>query len=447
MLNNTNTLFVIFTIIVIAVLIADTALSKVSDILGKRSYLGWSTVVYISLNCAFVVSQVFLLRFAKKKITQLGINKVPHLKLLHSMVTITQYLLVAIIIFLNYQIIVTSHYNVVVIEVATTISDSLALFVLAVLSYRLILWSKINKSKAIVLLYAISTVALAINVLFSLPYMDLSLINRPSTVSANSINNFRPLVEGTTIYFLSRGYVISDIASFIAIWISSLFLLYHFYKRAHTLKFWVIVASPLAFFLSQFIAVIFNILSSAMGTIDPLLFNILMTLVFSSTKLVGGVLFGVAFWTIARTIRKDSYVRDYMLMSCYGVILFFVSGTSGAIQAAFPPFGVLAIAMEGFASYMLFLGIYSSAISVSQDSMLRRSIRKTVESQSNLLQSIGAAEMQKKIERRVLKTAKDNADKMKEDTGIEKSMSDTEIQDYMNQVVNELLHVRKRPQQ
>src|SRR3954451_3394656 len=134
MLNNTNTLFVIFTIIVITVLIADTALSKVSDILGKRSYLGWSTAVYISLNCAFVVSQVFLLRFAKKKITQLGINKVPHLKLLHSMVTITQYLLVAIIIFLNYQIIVTSHYNVVVIEVATTISDSLALFVLAVLS-------------------------------------------------------------------------------------------------------------------------------------------------------------------------------------------------------------------------------------------------------------------------------------------------------------------------
>jgi hypothetical protein len=127
------------------------------------------------------------------------------------------------------------------------------------------------------------------------------------------------------------------------------------------------------------------------------------------------------------------------------VILFFVSGVSGVIQASFPPFGVLAMAIEGFASYMLFVGIYSSAISVSQDSVLRRSIRKSVETQSNLLQGIGAAEMQKEIERRVLKTAKENADKMKEDTGVEKAITDVEMKDYMNQVVNELTRVRKRP--
>ena len=437
----------IFSIILITILVVDTSLSKVSDLLGKRSYLGWSTSVYIVLTVAFAVAQVFLLRFTKKKIMDLGINKMPHLKLLHSMVTVTQYILIAIILFLSYQLIVTSHYNTVILAIVTTISLALALFVLTMLSYRLILWSASDKSKVIVLLYAISSMALATNVIFSLAYMDVSLTNRPPIVSANSQNNFIPMVKGSTSFFLSNGYIISDIVSFIAIWISSLFLLYRFLKRMGATKFWIIVAAPLAYFLSQFVTIFFNIFSVLVGTVDPMHFNVLITLLFTSTKLVGGVLFGVAFWTIARTIRKDSYVRDYMIISAYGVILFFVSGVSGVIQAPFPPFGVLAIATEGFASYMLFLGIYSAAVSVSQDSVLRRSIRKSVETQSNLLHGIGEAQMQKEIERRVLKTAKENADEMKEDTGVEKAMTDVEMKDYMNQVVNELTQVRKQPQQ
>jgi hypothetical protein len=430
----------------ITILVVDTSLSKVSDLLGKQSYVGWSSAVYLLLTGAFAAAQLFLLRFMKKKIMELGINKAPHLKLLHSIVTITQYILIAVIFFLNYELIVTSHYNTFVLAIITTISHGLALFVLTLLSYRLILWSMSDKSRAIVLLYAISSMALATSVIFSLPYMDVSLINRPPIVSAQPSNNFIPFVEGSTNYFLSNGYVISDIVSFITIWISSLFLLYRFSKRIGATKFWIIVVSPLAFFLSQFVALFLNILPILMGTVDPLLFNTLITLVFTSTKLAGGVLFGVAFWTVARNIQKDSHVRDYMTISAYGVILFFMSGVSGLIQAPFPPFGVVSMAIQGFASYMLFLGIYSSAISVSQDSVLRRSIRKSVETQSNLLQGIGAAEMQKEIERKVLKTAKENADKMKENTGVEKAMTDIEMKDYMNQVVNELTQVRKRPQ-
>jgi hypothetical protein len=54
--------------------------------------------------------------------------------------------------------------------------------------------------------------------------------------------------------------------------------------------------------------------------------------------------------------------------------------------------------------------------------------------------------VQKEIERRVLKTAKKNADRMKEDTGVEKAMTDGEMKDYMNQVLNELTQVSRRPQ-
>ena len=42
------------------------------------------------------------------------------------------------------------------------------------------------------------------------------------------------------------------------------------------------------------------------------------------------MLFGVAFWTVARAVRESSVVRDYMIMSALGVVVLFVS-TQGSV--------------------------------------------------------------------------------------------------------------------
>lgn len=47
----------------------------------------------------------------------------------------------------------------------------------------------------------------------------------------------------------------------------------------------------------------------------------------------------------------------------------------------------------GLSSYLIFIGIYSSAISVSEDSKLRASIRKSVEAEVNFIGNIASAEM------------------------------------------------------
>ena len=59
------------------------------------------------------------------------------------------------------------------------------------------------------------------------------------------------------------------------------------------------------------------------------------------------------------------------------------------------------------ASYLFSLGFYFSAVSVSQDEKLRRSIRKYLMEESNLLESIGTAQMKQDIEKTVLKIAKE----------------------------------------
>jgi DNA-binding protein Fis len=60
---------------------------------------------------------------------------------------------------------------------------------------------------------------------------------------------------------------------------------------------------------------------------------------------------------------------------------------------------------------------YSSATSASEDSKLRQSIRNFAIKESKLLYSIGMAQMEQQIQRKVIAFTKQNQDKMAEETG------------------------------
>ena len=51
--------------------------------------------------------------------------------------------------------------------------------------------------------------------------------------------------------------------------------------------------------------------------------------------------------------------------------------------------------IEALSCYLIYAGLYYSAISVSQDTALRKSIRKSVMDQSKLLDKIGTAQMER----------------------------------------------------
>ena len=91
---------------------------------------------------------------------------------------------------------------------------------------------------------------------------------------------------------------------------------------------------------------------------------------------------------------------------------------------------------------MLLFGIFTSAISFSQDLTLRQSIRKSVLEQSKLLDSIGSAEMERKVQKQVLTIAKKTSAPMEEKSGVEASMTEGEMKDYVEFVVKEILSKR-----
>jgi hypothetical protein len=87
---------------------------------------------------------------------------------------------------------------------------------------------------------------------------------------------------------------------------------------------------------------------------------------------------------------------------------------------------------------LIFNGLYFSAISVSQDMTLRQSIRKSVMEQSKLLDSIGTAEMEREVQKQVLTVAKKTSAAMEEKSGVEASMNEVDMKDYVELVIQEL---------
>ena len=204
------------------------------------------------------------------------------------------------------------------------------------------------------------------------------------------------------------------------------------------IKYWILVSIPLVYFLSQF-QPLFLFTFADFRLSDPVLFGIVYTLIFSVSKALGGILFGIAFWMVARRL-KDSKVKGYLTISAYGMTLLFASNQPAAlILVPYPPFGLVTSCFMGLACYLLYLGIYSSALSVSEDSRLRQTIRKVALKESQqFLDAIGTAEMEQEIQRRVLNFSEKTKALMEDETGISTSVDEDDIKRYLKEVLVEV---------
>jgi Na+/alanine symporter len=113
----------------------------------------------------------------------------------------------------------------------------------------------------------------------------------------------RPIAASPFANALNYGYTITSILSFILLWVATSLLLREYSKRIGRITYWALVSIPLVYFLSQFPALFFNLFDSLIIS-NPTLFGIVLTLIFSLSKIAGGILFGIAFWTIAKNLPE-----------------------------------------------------------------------------------------------------------------------------------------------
>jgi len=167
---------------------------------------------------------------------------------------------------------------------------------------------------------------------------------------------------------------------------------------------------------------------------DPVRFTIIYTLAFSMIKIAGAFFFGIGFWFMARKIEQKS-LKSFLNISAYGLILVFVTNQAVIlINAPFPPLELMTACFVGLASFLLLVGTYSAAISVSNDVRIRKAIRKSIEKESELIGEIGDAELDK-----VSSMMNKLSAKLKEDTQVEPSLTEDDIKNYTNEVIQEVI--------
>ena len=129
-----------------------------------------------------------------------------------------------------------------------------------------------------------------------------------------------------------------------------------------------------------------------------------------------------------------------MIISAFGMMLLFTANQPiGLILVPYPPFGLATVSFMGLASYLVFLGIYSASLSVSEDSRLRQSIRKAAfKESSQFLDIIGTAEMEQRIQQRVMDLTAKTKNSMLSETGISSSLDEEDIKYYLKQVLAEI---------
>lgn len=396
---------------------------------------------FIIMTAVYVVGQYYILEFVGKKLREMEVRG-RFRTTVYKVVKLLQYLLSIILVALFLQMIITSHYYSVLLISVTTISYAIAIFMLGLLTRRFVSWFRLNRN-VVVLFYGLASGTLSINALLTLAFVYGAFLNLPDEIKPNLSEQYYLDIPGSIVSLLNSAFTVSSIISFILTWVATVLLLHSYTRRLGRIKYWIIVSLPLVYFLSQFPSFSLNLFASLLNT-DPVFYGILLTVVFIVSKAAGGILFGIAFWLIARTISRSNVVRQYLIIAAVGFVLLFVSDQAPVLTSApYPPLGLASISVMGLASYLILIGIYSSAISVSEDSKLRQTIRSLTAKDPNLLESIGTAHMEQEIQKRVITITKQNQDRMAEESGIRSSLTEEDMKSYLQEVIEEIQKARR----
>ena len=141
--------------------------------------------------------------------------------------------------------------------------------------------------------------------------------------------------------------------------------------------------------------------------------------------------------------KKDStkIFKEFFKYICVwsNINLCYQSGDSTCLILCFLRLGLMTACFVGLSSFLLLVGIYSAAVSVSNDVRIRKAIRNSIEKESELIGDIGDAELDMELRDKVFSMMDKLSRRLQEDTQVESSLTDEDIRDYTNKVIQEVI--------
>lgn len=424
-------------------LIIDSQISVIADIVVPQIVSFWGIALFVTISAVYAIGQYLMIEMVKSKIKQSKV-KPAHIDITEKFVTAIQYILAAITIAVVVEILAMVAYHTDLLIISTTISYAIVIILMGMLAWRLFSWFKINKS-LIVLLYGLAASTIIINSVGTILFFDIVLLGKADLTTPQSEVIFDTGYEPGTfkeIIVQLQGYTLP--AYLLLIWGGTIILLRNNIYRIGKIKFGVLVTFPVVYFLAYYIFLYPTIYPDSPITqaIDENFMTSL--LLYNGAVIVSAILFGLGFLSVARHISHGNDVRDYMSIAGYGFMIFGTAGVTTVLQAAYPPYGLPNVSFVGLAAFMILVGLQHSAISVAHDVRLRQLIKTSTIKESKLLDSMGSAQMTQDLQNKIVSVTKENAQLMEQKSGTEPSLTDDDITNYLNQVINEVKQKKGR---
>ena len=286
--------------------------------------------LYTILLIIFLFGQFILLGFIDNSKENRNVN--PVIKLSRIVIWISQILLSVLLIILLVEIVNTSKYHTILLTAICCISYAISIIFTVILVYKFFSWFKRQKN-VITIVYGIASLIIAINLIITLLFSITVLSSRPDEVQKFLVSS-GIFVRQETFADIAQHSVPVLFHSNVCIHVGrSAVILYYYSKKIGRLRFWLLVAIPLVYFLSQFLS---NMLSVSMvfGD-DPVVVGIILTTLFTISLVIGGILFGIAFIKLSSRFSKSDAIRNYLIVAGYG-FMFLLITNNGILLATVP---------------------------------------------------------------------------------------------------------------
>jgi hypothetical protein len=408
---------------------------------------------------SYGVGYYLLARYAKQTGMQVQKSGIPYLRSMFHTVRIAFFVTAAILAIIILQILTTSQYYVALSLAIVVVGYLLAAVNIGLLGYKMLSWYRIKHNLA-TLLFAVTFLAGAIG------FSNIPIVNSVFFFSVNPYLTEQYYVDYDYQPDHNNGYVVPHFsikksdslfalyqltmnilrAPYFLMWASAIVLVQNYSKTMGRAKFLLITVLP------GFIFPI-SIFESVSGGVFPPLFA---SLYGGAALALAGLFMAIIFFVSAKNVKRihgsqNKSISQYLTITGFGFLLALVAISPAVhvidrIHTPFPPFATLTWAFLGLSTYLVSTGFYLSAIRISQDIGLRKSIRQvaTEESSGRLLDNIGTAQMAQAIEHRVQKIAREQEESLKKETGVRQEVSKEDVEAYVKEVLEEVKKIRRK---
>jgi hypothetical protein len=440
--------------IVWAIILTDVIFGTFQDVLGKPLTSPFGLVLFVAMTITVFFAGLYTLRHYMVALRK-ELEVTSFFNKLYKATPIFIYALLVVFGAIIVQMVLFSQYSSYLLILILLISAVSILF-FGFRAYKFLSWFKSSANKRhniMILAFAVSAILLCTCTIVAIE-LDIKELLDPEGKFGPSIDpnfpssNSMPSRHLTGIEYIIHlyGFLVPQVTAVaIAEVVAVAFFLRYFKDQIGRATFWTLIILPPVLFLTgvfgpQFLkseGSIFVYMESQF-----LIFRVIGTAGWVAADFV----IAYAYILVAKSVRRQtsSHIINYLIIAALATILISPTTNNWITNNSYPPFGAIQRAFLVLASFLFSIGIYSVALSVAQDAELRHLARKYVKEYS-LLDTLGNAQENAEIMRKIVKLVHQHADAMEKETEVESTMlDDNEVRQYLDMVIKETRVIREK---